>query len=82
MRRNERHRFALEARARTVGAGLGGTQARQVLTHHRRVGLAVAALEVGQDALEAVLALAELAAGLGVAELDLLVAEYIDRRRI
>jgi hypothetical protein len=47
--------LAAQARAVAFGAGLGAAVAGQVLAHHHRIGLAVAARHVGQDALERVL---------------------------
>src|SRR6187551_2060268 len=45
-----------QARAVAVGAGLGALVAHQVLAHRDRVGFLEAALEVGQDAFERMLA--------------------------
>jgi hypothetical protein len=50
-------RLAAQPRALARWAGLGGHIAGQVLAHGGRVGLLVAPLQIGQDALEGVLAL-------------------------
>ncbi len=69
-------RAAVQALAAAIGAGPVGDELRQFLPHHRRFGLAVAALEVVHDALEAVLA--RMGAGVGgVAEGDLLLAAAV-----
>ena len=48
-------RFAAQAGALAIRAGLGAAVAGQVFAHHGRVGLAVAPRHVGQDAFEGVL---------------------------
>ncbi len=71
-------RLAAQARTLALRAGLGGLVARQFIAHGHRVGLAEAALEVGDDAFEGVrplhrtrLAAAALAHAFGlVGELD------------
>ena len=51
---DQEHVAGLDAQARAVaiGARLGALQARQLLAHRRRVGLAQAPLEVGKNPLE------------------------------
>src|SRR5690606_19235505 len=66
-----------------LGAGLGGTVARELLAHGGRIGLAPAALEVADDALERVLLgdlfAGTLARGHGIAEPDLLLARAVQQ---
>ena len=77
-------RLAPQPGATAMGAGLGGLVARQVLAHRDRIGLAVAPLEVRDDALERVRTLD--AAGLAfgalrlVDKLDFIVARTIEQR--
>src|SRR5690606_34658738 len=66
-----------QARALTGGAGLGAEEARQVLAHHLRLGFAVTALHVGQNALEGMLALEVIAALIDELEKDLVVAAAV-----
>ncbi|MNO54255.1 hypothetical protein D3C76_447210 [compost metagenome] len=67
-------RLAAQAGAVAVRAGLGAEELGQLLTHGGRFGLAVAALQVRQDALERVRALDDVAAVVEVAEVDVLPA--------
>ncbi len=73
-------RGAVEPRAAAVGAGAGAEIPAELLAHRRRLGLAVAALEVRQDALEGVAPALRLAARVAVAELDRLVAAAVEQR--
>jgi hypothetical protein len=77
-------RLAAQPRAFAFGAGLHAAVAGQLLAHRRRIGLAVAPLHVGDDALEGVL-LVDLAAGRGaglqrIAEADLLRRPSLQQR--
>ena len=74
-------RFAAQAGAATTGAGAAATVARQVFAHHHRVGLAVAALHVDQDAFERVFFAELFAAAIvqAVVELDLFVARAVEQ---
>ena len=72
-------RRAVEARAVALRARPHAQVAAEFLAHHRRLGLAVAARQVRQDALEG-MTLARLAARLvAVAELDLLAAAAVQQ---
>ncbi|MDT4830208.1 hypothetical protein FQZ97_636620 [compost metagenome] len=76
-------RFLAQARAAALRAGLGGAVAGQLFAHVGAVGLAVAALEVADDAFEGVL-LVDLFAGAlprfeCVAELDLFFARAVEQ---
>ena len=65
-------RFAAQAGAAAVRAGLGAEELGQLLAHGGRLGLAVTALEVGDDALERVRAFDDVAAVVEVLEVDVL----------
>src|SRR5690606_35083149 len=64
--------LAAQAGAAALGAGLGAEELGQLLAHGGRLGLAVAPLEVGDDALEGVRALDDVATVVEVAEVDVL----------
>src|SRR5690625_4080681 len=61
-----------EPAASTVGAGLGAEIAGQLFPHGLGIGLPIAALHVGQNALEGMLAAKDIPAVIDVAEVDLL----------
>ena len=67
-------RFAPEPRATAFGARLVVQVFGELLAHHHRIGLAVATLEIGNDALERMLLHERLAAFRYVRERNLLVA--------
>ncbi len=71
-------RLAPQPRAVALGAGLRVEVLRELLAHHHRIGLAVAPLEVRDDALERVLAHHRLAALGQVRERNLLVAAAVE----
>ncbi len=73
-------RRAVQARAVAVRAGAQAEVLGELLAHRRRFGLAVPPLEVRQDALEAMLAARELAAGFRIAELDLFLAAAVEQQ--
>jgi hypothetical protein len=70
-------RLAPQARAVALRAGLVVEVLRELFAHHHRIGLAVASLEVGQDALEGVLAGQRLAAVGEVRERNFLIPRAI-----
>ena len=65
---------AIEARALAVGTGAAREILGQLLAHRDRFGLAIAALEIRQDALEGVLALGGATLAVEVTELDFVLA--------
>ena len=67
-------RGAVEARALAVGTGLAAEIFREFLAYRERVGFLVAPLEIGNDALEAMLLLRRATVAVHVTELDFLVA--------
>ena len=66
-----------QAGALAVGAGMGGEEPGQLLAHRLGVGVAIAALHVGDDALEGVGALDHVAAIVDVGEGHLLLATAV-----
>src|SRR5690606_39509991 len=69
---------AVQARAAAVGAGAFADVLAQLLAHGRGLGLAVAAIQVRDDALEPVLALRAAARIVDVGEGDDLVAAAVE----
>ena len=67
-------RRAIQTRAVAVGAGLRAEILRELLAHGQRVGFLVAAFEVRNDALEAMLLLRRAAVAVRVAEFHFVVA--------
>ena len=69
----------IQACSRALGAGLAAQEFRQFLAHHARIGFAIAAFEVGQDAFEGVLAADARAVAGDVAELDDFLATAVEQ---